>query len=246
DEAAEILAGCPRLRGVQILRLTGYNKISDEGFATLIRSPHLAGILDLSLGNTPDGSVRALAKAPMLRRLVALDLHSGCNSGALPAPGRLRSLRRISEWMSMSVLQDGRLAKKWLTAGTALPLHSRLQQFVDWVYGVPEDPLTDLIPRLERCKSEDDVKECLRDVVARAFDGTPVPDGVPFVDLTPDQQATLRAIAKLDTYYWCVGGLLSPIFESYGLPHVERVHLERYMAGKDPWGNDEEQDDDAT
>jgi hypothetical protein len=241
DEAAAILAACPRLRGIRILRLSGHNKISDEGFATLIRSPHLAGVLDLSLGNTPEGGDIALAEAPMLPRLVDLDLHNDRESEVLPASGRLRSLRRISEWLSMSVFEDGRLAKKWLTAGTALPLHSRLQQFVGWVYRVPDAPLTELIPLLESCKSEDEVKERLRDVVARAFDGTPVPDGRPFVDLTPEQQATLRAIIKLDTYYWCVSGLLSPIFESYGLPRFERVHLERYIVGKDIWGRDEAQ-----
>jgi hypothetical protein len=241
DEAAAILAECSQLREVRTLRLNGYNKISDHGFATLIRSPHLAGVLDLSLGNTPKGGDRALADAPMLPQLVDLDLYNDRESEILPASGRLRSLRRISEWLSMSVLHDGRLAKLWLTAGTALPLRSRLQQFVDWVYRVPEETLSELISRLGRCESEEDVKERLRDVIARAFDGIPAPAGMPFVGLTPDQQTTLRAISELDTHYWCVSGLLGPIFESYGLPHFDRVHLERYMAGKDIWGRDEEQ-----
>ncbi len=66
------------------------------------------------------------------------------------------------------------------------------------------------------------------------------------MELTPDQQAALRAITKLDTYYWLVCGLLSPIFKSYGLTPFERVHLERYMAGKNLWGHDEEQEDETT
>jgi hypothetical protein len=241
DEAAVILSHCSHLQSVRILRLTGYKKISNEAFAALIRSPNLSGVLDLSLGHTPEGCDKHLAEAPMLPRLVNLDLYNDRDSEALPACGRLRSLRRISEGLSMSVLGDGRLARKWLLANTALPLHSKLQQFVDWVYRIPNESLAELIARLECSKSEDTVKESLRDLVAKAFNGTPVPDGVRFVDFTAGQQEVIRAIIKVDDFYWCVGGLLSPIFTSYGLPRFERVHLERYMAGKDIWGRDEEQ-----
>src|SRR4051794_16460153 len=107
----------------------GRNAISNQGWATLIRSPHLMGILDLSLWNMPEGGDRDLSEAPMLPRLVNLDLYNGRESEALSASGRLRSLRHISELLSIRVLQDGRLARKWLAAGTALPLHCQLQQF---------------------------------------------------------------------------------------------------------------------
>jgi hypothetical protein len=102
---------------------------------------------------------------------------------------------------------------------------------VDWVYRVPEEPLAELIPRLENSKSEEDVKERLRDVVARAFDGIPVPEGQPFAELAPDQQLALQAIIRLDDYYWRVSGLLRQIFKSYNLPEYERLRLERYVAG---------------
>ncbi len=240
DEAAVVLAGCPQLRGVRVLRLTGFRTISAEGFAAVIGSPHLAGVLDLSLGHVPDGSDRALAASPLLPRLVALDLYNDRKSDALPASGRLRSLRRISEWLSMSVSEDGRLARKWLTAGVAVPFRAQLRRFVDWVYRVPGEPLDELLTRLEHAGGEDDVKERLRDVVARAFAGTPVPDGVPFTDLNAERQAALRSIIRVDGHYWCVSGLLRPVFESYGLPGFERVQLERYVAGKNIWGHDGE------
>jgi hypothetical protein len=231
DEAAQALAACPELRAVRVFSLAGHKAISPTAFATLVGSPHLAGVLDLSSWTVPAGGDVALAAAPMLRRLITLDLHDCERSEALPDSGRLAWLRHLSEWLTMYVLEDGPLARRWLKSGAAVLLMAQLRAFLNWVGQVPPATVSDLIAALGAARGEEGTREAIRNLIARAFDGQPIPRGTPFADLTAEQQAALRAVVAVDDYFWCVAGLLSPVFKSYGLPPFQREDLEKYIAG---------------
>jgi hypothetical protein len=234
DDAAMTLAGCAQVREVRSFSLAGHQTISPTAFALMVGSPHLAGVLDLSLWTVPEGGDVALSAAPLLPRLVTLDLHDCESSEVLPASGRLTWLRQVSGWLTMFLLEDGRLAKRWLGSGAAGPLAARLRQFLRWVYRVPQAKVPGLIAALEGAQSEDATRDAIRDLVARAFGGEPVLDGTPFASLSAEQQAALRAVAGVDDDFWCVVGLLSPVFKSYGLPPYGRESLEQYIAGNGP------------
>lgn len=75
--------------------------------------------------------------------------------------------------------------------------------------------------------------------MAKAFEGTPVAEGVAFAELRPHQQAAFQAIAKTVRAAAHGGDLLDPAFKSYGLPCFAPNHLERYIARKDVWGREE-------
>jgi hypothetical protein len=231
DDAARALAGCGQLRQVRGFSLVGHEAISPAAFALLVGSPHLSGLLDLSLWTVPQGGDVPLSAAPLLSRLVTLDLHGCENSQALPASGRLTWLRQISEWLTMFLLEDGRLARRWLASGAAAPLAARFRQFLEWVYRVPLPAVPELIVALRTVQSEEGTREAIRDLIARAFEGMPIPEGTPFATLSAEQQAAIRAVAEINDYFWCVCGLLSPIFKSYGLPPFQREDLEKYIAG---------------
>jgi hypothetical protein len=130
----------------------------------------------------------------------------------------------------MDLLEDGRLARRWLGSG-ATALAVRLRAFLNWVYRRPRASVPELITVLGAARYEDGTRKAIRDVIARAFGGEPLPDRTPFTNLSPDQQAALRAVAEVDDYFWCVAGLLSPVLTSYGLPPFERKSLEEYIAG---------------
>jgi hypothetical protein len=71
NEAAEAVAGSPRLPDLAVLRM-GYNRIGDEGGQVLAASPHLANLRRLDLtGNNLSKAVRA-ALREWFRRRVAL------------------------------------------------------------------------------------------------------------------------------------------------------------------------------
>lgn len=234
DEAAAALAGCSQLRGVRAFTLGDHEAVSPAAFARLVGSPHLAGVLELSLGTVPEGGDAALAAAPLLPGLATLDLDDCENLRALPASGRLTRLRNVSEGLAAGVLENGRVTRHWLASGAAVPLAARMRKFLEWVYRVPNASVPDLIAALSAAsaaRSEDGTRDAIRDLVARAFGGEPIPDGTLFADLGAEQQAALRAVAGVDEFFWCVAGLLSPVFESYGLPPYQREDLEGYIAG---------------
>jgi uncharacterized protein (TIGR02996 family) len=67
---AESLAQCPALAGVTALDLGGAS-LTDDGFRTLLRSPHLGRVTDLNLGKPWDGAIAAgnVLTASAFRRL---------------------------------------------------------------------------------------------------------------------------------------------------------------------------------
>lgn len=233
EDAAAILAEVPQLREVRDFSLAGYRSITPQAFKRLIDSPYLCGVLDLSLWTVPEGGDVALSQSFLLPSVVTLDVHGCEDTAVLPASGRLTRLRHISEWLTMYVLEDGTLARQWLASGAAVPLIARLRAFADWVFRVPEAPLPDLIASLPADRTDENgARDAIRDLIAGAFKGEPIPEGKTFADLTEGQQTALKAVVGVDDYFWCVGGLLSPVFKSYGLPPFQRENLEQYIAGK--------------
>jgi hypothetical protein len=71
DAGVRVLAGCPHLEGLQLLRLTNC-LIGDDGARALATSPHLGRLVVLDLGgNNPitDPGFRAFLDTPHLRHL---------------------------------------------------------------------------------------------------------------------------------------------------------------------------------
>jgi uncharacterized protein (TIGR02996 family) len=136
DGAAE-LADCPylgRLRGLDFAN----SAVGDDRLATVLRSPHVAGLTTLRLAGTGAGdAVMAALRGEARRNVRVLDLASnylGARLAALLAPGPLAALeslgvsdngltaadvRRMARWPALATLRDLSLANNVIRVGGA-------------------------------------------------------------------------------------------------------------------------------
>lgn len=70
DHGMRVLAVCPHLEGLQVLRLAGCG-VGDDGVRVLAEGPYLNNLLELDLSNNPisDTGCRVLLHPPQLRKL---------------------------------------------------------------------------------------------------------------------------------------------------------------------------------
>jgi uncharacterized protein (TIGR02996 family) len=76
NEGVRVLAGSPAIRGLEALRLVGWDDLTAVGVRALTESPHLGALRELALGDytLDDETVAALLEAPFLCRLTRLEL----------------------------------------------------------------------------------------------------------------------------------------------------------------------------
>src|SRR5262249_43947735 len=143
---------------------------------------------------------------------VALGLSGPEHSPLIPGSGRLSRVRRLDESLNFRVLGDARLASIWRDHQIGRPLRARLADFVESTYRVIHtmEELAELEKKLATISPYHDAKafvQNLRAVLATAFSGKPAAEGKPFAELTAPQQSALRAIAQLESDWWCIDAL---------------------------------------
>jgi hypothetical protein len=240
DGAMAALTADPGLRHVQALSLCCFHNLSETAFEKFVNCPLWEQVREFDFSTNVAGAAEIVARSAILPRLVSVGCMDYPRRGLISEGIRLPLLRRIDESLTMTFFTDARQARRLLAAGPSTPLKARLEEFIRRTYS-PENhrtleqiiaDLQDLDPRKQ---SFDERERRMADgaiaLLAKVFEGQPVPDKTAFADLNPAQQDALRLLEEVGRNWWGVGDVMRRPMASYGFDfHEER--FKKFLSGE--------------